>query len=167
MYHSILISDRNTYTEWGLIPTERPVVSPAPVKSGFIDLPNSNESIDYTEFLTGQPHYGQRTGSWTFYFDPEWTPPPEGIIGVARSANWILNNRDKYMTGKMWATIYSSLLNYVHGKVHRIRLEDAPDTIYEGRLTVDSWRSSMPYSQITISYNLNPGFGIMVENPDF
>ena len=28
MYHSLIISGKNTYAEWGLIPTSRPVVNP-------------------------------------------------------------------------------------------------------------------------------------------
>ena len=159
LYHSILISGKNTYTEWGLIPTERPSINPPAVKSGFIDLPSSNESIDYTEFLTGEPNYGQSTGSWTFYFDPEWIPPASGISGINSTINWIAQSREKALTGKLWAVVYSSLLNYVHGQVHKIILEDDPVTVYKGRLTVNGWTSGNPYSTVSISYNIDPEIG--------
>ena len=150
MYHSINISGKNTYTEWGLIPTERPVVSPPQVKSTFVDLPSSNESIDYTEMLTGEVHYGQSTGSWSFYFDPEW---PNGLTDANRALTY---------SGKLWTKVYSSLLNYVHGKQHQIVFEDEPNRIYIGRLSVSNWQSSKPFSVIMISYNINSEVGNVV-----
>lgn len=150
MYHSINISGKNTYTEWGLIPTERPVVNPPQVKSTFVELPSSNESIDYTEMLTGEVHYGQSTGSWNFYFDPDW---PEGLTN---------ENRAKTYKGTLWAKVYSDLLNFVHGKVHNIVFEDEPNKIYVGRLTVNSWTSGNPFSTISISYSINSEVGYVV-----
>lgn len=143
-YHSIIISGKNSYEEWGLIPVERPVISPPAVKSNFIELPGSSESIDLTEMLRGRTVYGQRTGSWRFYFDPEW-------IGDGSS-----RTLSKKREGTLWLVVYTSLLNYTHGKTHVVSLEDVPDISYKGRLTLANWKSGNPFSEVTINYNLNP-----------
>lgn len=152
MYHSIIISGDNTYEKWGLIPTERPVVSPPQVKSSFIELPSSNASIDSTEFLTGEPHYGQSTGTWAFYFDPDLA----------------ISQVDPYRTmarkGTLWAKVYSSLLNSVHGKTHKIIFEDEPNKIYTGRLVVNQWQSGKPFSTVSISYNIDLEVGEIVDD---
>ena len=144
MYHSLIISGKNTYTEWGLIPTERPIVSPPPLKTSFVELPGSSESIDYSDSLSGRVAYGQRTGSWTFYFDSEWSG--------GSSASFIKKKRE----GKLWAVVYNSLINFVHGKTHIIVLEDTPNVTYTGRLTVSNWSSNNKFSQVTISYSIDP-----------
>lgn len=142
--HSVIISTKNTYDEWGLIPTERPTVKPAEAKVSYGELPGSSESVDYTEMLTGRVAYGQRVGTWTFYFDPD---APKFRSGIYLE----LKNR-----GRLWAKIYSDLLNYTHGITHSIVLEDNPDIVYTGRLTVSKWDSSSIFSRISINYNIDP-----------
>ena len=144
MYHSIIISGKNTYEEWGLIPTERPIVSPPTPKTSIVEIPGTSESIDNTEVLTGRIQYGQRTGSWSFYFDPEWTNED------------IPNSNRLRLEGTLWAKVYSSLLNYTHGKTHTVVLEDWPSIEYTGRLTLSDWSSNGKYSTVTISYNFDP-----------
>ena len=128
MYHSIFISGKNTYTEWGMVPTSRPVVNPPEIKSTQISLPASDGVLDYTELLLGGTPYGQRTGSWEFVLKP----------------------------GKNWAGVYADILNYIHGQVHTVILEDEPNIQYTGRLTVNTWQSEPEHSLLTIDYNLDP-----------
>ena len=128
MYHSINISGKNTYTEWGLVPTSRPHVEPPAVKTSYVDLPSSHGRLDYTELLLGEVPYGQRTGSWEFTLRP----------------------------GATWASVYSSILAYLHGKEHTVVLEDDPNFQYTGRLEVSSWKSDQNRSIITIDYDLAP-----------
>ena len=128
MYHSLNISGKNTYTEWGLVPTSRPVVNPPQVKTTYVDLPASHGVLDYTDLLLSEVPYGQREGSWEFALRP----------------------------GAVWASMYSRILNYLHGVRHRVILEDDPAFLYVGRLSVNQWRSDPEYSLITIDYNLDP-----------
>lgn len=128
MYHSLIISGKNTYEEWGLVPTSRPLIVPPKVKSTYVDLPGSHGVLDYTSFLLSEPPYGQREGSWEFCLRP----------------------------GNNWSSVYSSIMNYLHGERHTVILEDDPDFLYTGRLTVNDWRSDENYSTITIDYNLDP-----------
>lgn len=128
MYHSLIISGRNTFTEWGMVPTSRPVVNPPEVKTTYVNLPASNGVLDYSDLLMGTVPYGQREGSWEFALRP----------------------------GRTWATVYSSIMNYLHGRRHTVILEDDPAFQYSGRLSVNAWKSDPKYSLITIDYNLDP-----------
>ncbi len=128
MYHSLIISGKNTYTEWGLVPTSRPAVNPPAVKTTYVELPSSHGMLDYTDLLLGEVPYGQREGSWEFALRP----------------------------GASWASVYSGIMNYLHGVRHRVILEDDPAFLYIGRLSVNEWRSDPGYSLITIDYNLDP-----------
>ena len=128
MYHSLIISGRNTFTEWGLIPTSRPVVNPPEVKTTYIDLPASDGVLDYSDLLLGCVPFGQRTGSWQFALRP----------------------------GRNRALVYSSLMNFLHGVRHSVILEDDPAYLYSGRLALQEWKSDQMHSLITISYNLDP-----------
>lgn len=128
MYHSIIISGKNTFTEWGLIPTSRPVVNPPEVKTTYVDLPAAHGVLDYTTLLLSGVPYGQREGSWEFVLRP----------------------------GVRWATVYSTIMNALHGKTHTVILEDDPAFLYQGRLTVNKWKSDQNHSIITIDYNLDP-----------
>ncbi len=128
MYHSLIISGKNTFTEWGMVPTSRPVVNPPEVKTNYVNLPASNGVLDYSDLLLGTIPFGQREGSWEFALRP----------------------------GKTWATVYSSIMNYFHGRRHTVILEDDPAFQYSGRLSVNAWKSDPQYSLITIDYNLDP-----------
>lgn len=128
MYHSLIISGKNTYEEWGLVPTTRPGINPPSVKTAYVDLPSSHGQLDYTHYLLGEIPYGQRTGSWEFMLRPR----------------------------KNWANVYSSIMNYLHGVRHTVILEDNPAFQYVGRLSVNEWKSNQNNSMIVIDYNLDP-----------
>ena len=71
MYHSITFinsqnKEKNTWDDWYLIPSSRPVFNPPSVKTQYIDIPGANGQIDLTESLTGYPVYKNREGSWNF-----------------------------------------------------------------------------------------------------
>lgn len=128
MYHSLIISGKNTFSEWGMVPTSRPVVNPPEVKTTYVDLPASHGVLDYTTVLLGEPPLGQRRGSWEFALRP----------------------------GSSWIYVYESVMNYLHGRRHTVILEDDPLYQYVGRLSVNKWRSDPSYSLITINYDLDP-----------
>ena len=119
----------NTWEDWHLIPSSRPVISSPSVSSKYIEIPGRNANIDFSEYLCGRPVYGNRTGSFEFYVD----------------------NDHEY-----WETIRSNIINYLHGQKLFISLEDDPRFYWEGRFSMDSWKSEASYSRVVISYNLNP-----------
>ena len=129
MYHSITIGDKNTWDDWHLIPESRPLVNSPPVKSNYIEIPGGDGVLDLTAVMAGRPLYNNRTGNWSF----------------------IVQNgfRD-------WAVLYSEIMAYLHGQKMRAVLEDDPDFYYEGRFSVNQWRSDKDYSRIVIDYNVGP-----------
>ena len=141
MYHSITFGDgtltqqgafagKNTWTDWHLIPSSRPTVSQAGVSTSFQDIPGrKNGPVDISEYLVNRIQYGQRSGSFEFIVD---------------------NDHEN------WETIRSKIVNYLHGKHMKMCLEDDPNYYYEGRFSVDEWKSEQWNSKVTISYVVKP-----------
>ena len=140
MYHSITFGTKNTWDDWHLIPTSRPVFNPPPVKTKYIDIPGANGQLDLSTLLTGAPTYGMRSGSFEFMVENDFLP---------------------------WDTAYSNICNHLHGQYMIAYLEDDPDHYYEGRFSVDQWRSNPNFSTVLVNYTVNPfkkvRFGTAVE----
>ena len=137
-YHSINIGDINTWDDWHIVPSSRPLISAPSVKTSFVSLPGGDGAIDLTEVLAGRPTYERRSGSWEFI---------------------VMNDYGD------WATRYSDIMEYLHGRQYRIIFDDDPEYYYYGRLAVNQWRSEPNWSRIVINYNVDPykrsvdGFG--------
>lgn len=134
MYHSITFinssnKEKNTWDDWYLIPSSRPVFNPPSVKTQYIDIPGANGQIDLTESLTGYPVYKNREGSLEFYVE---------------------NGH------KDWSVLYSEVMDFLHGQYLTAYLEDEPSYVYEGRFVVNEWKSDKWWSSIVIGYNLYP-----------
>ena len=130
MYHSVDFGNKNTWDDWHLIPSSRPLISPPPVNEKFVDVPGRNGQLDLTEWQLGFPTYGSRTGSMEFIVANDW---------------W-----------EDWTVAYTTISNYLHGKRMRCVLEDDPTHYYEGRFKVNAWKSDKNYSTITIDYTVDP-----------
>lgn len=128
-YHSITIGTKNTWDDWYLIPSSRPLVNPPPVKTAYVEIPGGDGILDLTTAMTGKPMYSNRTGSWEFYVE-------NGHIG--------------------WSALYSNIMDYLHGEKLKCILDDDPMYYYEGRFSVNQWRSDPAQSKIVIDYNLAP-----------
>ncbi len=139
MYHSITIGDRNTWSDWHLIPASRPLLNPPPVKTSIIEIPGADGALDLTESMAGRATFGDRTGSWTFYVD---------------------NGHGN------WADIYSTIMTYLHGKQTTCVLEDDPLFYYEGRFSVNQWSSEASNSKIVINYEVGPYKLYSLDNGD-
>lgn len=141
MYHSVTFGSMNTWNNWHLIPTSRPVFNPPEVKTQYVDIPGGNGVLDLTESLNGRVKYGQRKGSMEFvvYTDSKYNN--QGDL------------RDAY---GQWQDRYMTIANYLHGKKLKAILEDDPYWYYEGRFTINEWKSDQHYSLITIDYDVYP-----------
>lgn len=135
MYHSIYILNENedtginTYDDWHIVPASRPLISPPAIKTEYLEVPGAMGALDYTGVLTGSVPLKDRTGTWNFY---------------------VLNGYEA------WFLKYSDIMNKIQGKKFRIWLEDDPDHYYIGRLRLSSWQSVKDYSQIQITYQVDP-----------
>ena len=126
--HAITIGDKNTYEDWKLIPTSRPLFAAPTPKTSYVDIPGADGALDYTEVLSGVK-YNNRQGSWEF----------KVLNGYAE-----------------WYNRYSEIMNYLQGKKFRVILDDEPDYFYNARLSVNSWSSDKDWSTIVIDYIAEP-----------
>jgi len=129
LYHSITFGDKNTWDDWHIVPSSRPVFNPPSLKRKLLDIPGADGSIDLSESLTGYPVYTNREGSLEFI---------------------VMNGY------KQWYQAYSDIMDYLHGKTMRAILEDDREYFYEGRFTINEWKSSKDWSRIVIDYDLGP-----------
>ena len=129
---------KDSWVDWHLVPTSRPVVPPPPVKKNTIEIIGANSMIDLTEVPRGFPTYGNRTGSFSFYVD--------------HSTNWG-KDHDQYYD---WTRAYNEIKAYLHGYKMKVYLGDDITNYYYGRLEVNDWKSDKTLSTITISYDFDP-----------
>ncbi len=129
MYHSITFGDKNTWDDWRLVPSSRPLFNPPAQKTKTLDIPGGNGVIDLSQSLTGYPVYQNRTGSIEFIVMNDFKP---------------------------WQMAYSDIMDYLHGQTLRAVLEDDPEYFYEGRFTVNAWKSEKDWSRIVVDYNVGP-----------
>lgn len=149
MYHSLIIGkvdaidgkftpkseNSDTWVDWYLIPSSRPVINPPETKTKVVDIPGADWHLDLSTVLTGDIAYGSRTGSIDFIVD-------NGFLSDYKANGWY--------------ALYSEILNYLHGQALGCILEDEPDFYYKGRFSVNSWKSEKTNSKITIDYDLAP-----------
>ena len=128
---------KNTWEEWGLAPTSRPVISlPEPV-SNYVEIPGTSGSHDLTDQF-GYPAYGMRQGSIEFMMVPEFSSV------ASKNSKW--NYR------------YANLANYFHGRKLLMYLDDDTNYYYSGRWSV-SWSSPSgkgELSRVMLNYTLDP-----------
>ncbi|NCE64066.1 hypothetical protein D1159_05560 [Pseudoflavonifractor sp. 524-17] len=129
MYHSITFGEKNTWDDWRLVPASRPVFNPPAQKVKTLEIPGGDGVIDLSQALTGYPVYQNRTGSLEFIVMNDFKP---------------------------WHTAYSDIMDYLHGQRLRAVLEDDPEYFYEGRFTVNAWKSEKDWSRIVIDYDVGP-----------
>lgn len=130
--HSILFDDsKDSWTDFGLVPTERPYVVMPSVKESTIEIPGMNGVLDLSDALLGYPTYGTRVGSWSFYIAHD-------------------------VTQLSWEQTYAKLAAYFHGRKRRCILTDDRSYYYEGRFSLGDLKADKMCDQITINYTLDP-----------
>lgn len=135
MYHSIIFGEKNTWADWYLIPTSRPVFNPPAPKTKYVDIPGADWHLDMSTVLTGDITYNPRTGSLEFMVD---------------------NGQLSDYNHELWFELYSSIMEYLHGQNTKAILEDDLAFYYEGRFSVNAWKSDPHNSKVTIDYNVSP-----------
>lgn len=126
------LNTKNTWRDWHIVPTKKPYVAPAPIKTNIVQVPGSNRLIDLTEYLTGAPMYEARTGEWEFVVDLDYW----GDSDVA----------------------YAYFLANLQGKRVYCELQDNPGIVYIGRFSISEFESSSTYPVFKIGYTISPTF---------
>lgn len=133
MYHSIIIRVDgkyiNTWSDWHLIPSSRPVIAAAMERTKFVTVGGRSGVLDYSQTLSGRPVFDDHTGSIEFYVENDY---------------WD------------WEEAYVTICETLQGKRVQLALEDNPAHYYEGLLYVDKWASDKGHSKINLKYDLHP-----------
>lgn len=119
---------KDTWTDWRIVPTSRPVVNPPEAAIDMVMIPGATEALDLSDSVSGYPTYGIRSGQWEF----------------------------RVINKTLWAEVYSMIMNFLQGKSVQVILNDDPAYYYTGRCQVNKWQSDQNFSNIVIDYQLNP-----------
>lgn len=121
--------EKDTWTDWGLLPTKQPVIAPPPFRKNSIKLPGRSGEIDLSETITGYPLYDNRTGQLSFIKVDRWQD---------------------------YQTIKNEMLEFLHGQQIQMILTDDPSWYYEGRISVNKLACDELHGTIAVKYNLEP-----------
>lgn len=127
--HGVIFGDKHTYRDWGLLTKSRPVISPPVPKTKMISVPGSDNVIDLTQSLTGQVHYEMRTIRFEF------------VTAAER---------------ERWPSLYSEIMNTLHGRRIRIIMDDDPNFYYTGRVMVDGFEPEKKTAVLTMAAQVEP-----------
>lgn len=140
MYHSLIINvdDRyiNTWDDWFLIPSSRPVISPPIERKSFKTVPGRDGKLDYSQSISHKAVFDNRTGKIEFYLEND-------------------------ISGWDWETAYTTICEILKGKRVRFALEDNPAHYYKGLLWVNAFKSQKGNSIITLEYDVHPTMYIL------
>lgn len=128
--NGVTFGNKHSYRTWKMLLASKPIISPPKPKTKLIQVPGTNAVIDLTETLTGG----------------EVKYEPRGI----RCVFYVVGGRQK------WPSVYSAVLNEVHGKRMKIIMDDDPNWYYEGRVSVDEFDSDESSATIVITAEVEP-----------
>ena len=138
------LNGKNTWDDWHLIPASRPLFNPPTPKTNYIDIPGANGSIDASEILAG--HY--------VWDSVKNTPVREGfpVYENMKGSNvfYVMNGYGS------WHNKYSEIMGYLHGRRVKAVLEDDPAYYYQGRMSINQWKSEKDWSKIVLDYDFYP-----------
>ncbi len=115
-------------TDLGLVLYSK-TISPPKARTTTVEVPGRDGNLDITEALTGRVMYEDREISFIFR-----VPNPK----------------------EEWASVYSGVLNKIHGKKMDIVLDDDPDNTYTGRVSVDEFATNRTLAEIAVICVVNP-----------
>lgn len=125
----VTFGTKHSFRTWGLMLISKPVISPPTPKTKLVQVPGSDKVIDLTESLTGRVHYEMRQIKLEFMQMEE--------------------------RGR-WDSVYSDILDTLHGKKMQIVFDDDPNFYYIGRVAVGDMSGEKAAATITITADVEP-----------
>lgn len=129
MIFGVTFGDKHTYRDYGMLPKTRPTVAPPAIRTNYVDVPGLDGQLDLSEALTGRIGYQTRDFSAEFL---------------------VIDARNR------WDTLYSELLDTLHGQRVKIILDEDPGYYYVGRVTVGKLTSDKKTATISIKAVCDP-----------
>ena len=119
------------WSDWGLIPNSRPYISTPKANYTLAQVPNSSNRLNITNFMPGGMTYESRAGEWQFAID---------------------HTKELW---KNWYEGYYKIEEYFHGSRFLVSLNDDPEKIYQGRISISAYDPGENYSTVTLNYDLD------------
>ena len=118
----------HSYRDLGLFPKSKMTVQPPEVRETYIDIAGRDGELDLSEVLTGNPSYGNRDAKFEF----------------------------TVVDRKLWDSVYTRLMNEIHGRKMYVVIEEDSNYYYTGRLKVNSFKSKKNTATIVVDGYLDP-----------
>jgi hypothetical protein len=126
--YQLKIGDKYTSDDWSLLLSSFEIGSPQP-KTIYIDIPSGDGSIDLTESLTGEVHYGNREITAKFT-----TKAPRS----------------------QWRSLFDTIKAYCHGRKYPIVIPFDNDHYYIGRVNVGPLIHRTSRAEFDVSITCDP-----------
>lgn len=123
------IGNRHTYLNYALMLESPPVISPPVPREHWVTIPGMNGALDLSKVQTGEMQYEMRTISMRFVY-----------IGPRED----------------WPTVYSQILNDIHGKDKHITLDNDPDYYYDGIVKVEKYEPKKAHFGLSVICTVQP-----------
>lgn len=123
----LYFDDLHSFEEFSLYLISKEIGA-AEVKTEYVEVLGADGQLDLTEAF-GEVKYKDRKLKFTF---------------------------STMETGADWVTVYSNVLNSLHGRKKKITLDDDPDYYYLGRIKVSEYQSSKRIGTIVIEITCEP-----------
>ena len=118
--------EKNSWTDFHMVPSFRPYVVPPPPKFIFVNLPRSNTILDLTTALTNGVTFDVSEGDWEFYIDHDlWNS---------------------------WSDSYDAISDFFDGSNFTAKLDDQKDYDYYGQIYVSNYIPGEDHSRVTLHY---------------
>lgn len=143
MYHSLIFekvvngktNTYNTWEQWNLIPSSRPVFAQPSVQYKYVDIPGRDGQLDLTDYLLGsRPVYSDRKGQFDFYVSNDYADPDR----------------------RNWTNRRAEIAKFFDGSKMKCTLEDDPESYFYGRFMLKEWKSEANFSRVILEYQVEP-----------
>ena len=131
----ILIGDKHTAKDWGLIWTATRIPYATP-KIHTVEIPGHSGVLDFTELMGGVKYENRK-------LEFEFTSRDKGIAA--------------------WQSLYSEIANFCHGKVMKIIMDIDAGYYWTGRVHIDSKKDKPYHGEIIMTVDADP-YKYSVEN---
>lgn len=126
--YGVMFGDKHSFRDFGLYPKSKMIVNPPDVREAYVEVAGADGDLDITETLTGRANYESRECKFEF----------------------TVIEREK------WDSIYSALMNTIHGRKMQVVLDDDPYYYYYGRVKVDSFKTNKYTGTIVVEGYFEP-----------
>lgn len=130
MERCFLFGPFNTWTDWGLILTQKGDIDPPEVRTNYTEIEGMSGSLDLSEALAGEPTFKDRAITASFC-------ACEGSYRERR-------------------VLMGTILSQIHGRKLRIVEPDDPGHYFMGRVKVKNIRHTVPLTEFSVECICEP-----------